>query len=53
MKEMISVISSIDKLIIDINNDIESENYDKLVQYNNKGNELYTTYSWWLLKPEI
>lgn len=52
-KEMISVISSIDKLIIDINNDIESENYDKLVQYNNKGNELYTTYSWWLLKPEI
>ena len=52
-EEMISMTESIDKLITDINKDIESENYDNLGQYNNEGNELYTTYSLWLLEPEI
>lgn len=52
-EEMISMTESIDKLITDINKDIESENYDNLGQYNNKENELYTTYSLWLLEAEI
>lgn len=52
-EEMISMTESIDNLITDINNDIKSKNYDKLGEYNDIGNELYTTYSLWLLKPEI
>ena len=52
-EEMISMIDDIDNLTKDINKDIESKNYKNLAQYNDKGNELYTTYSLWLLKPEI
>ena len=47
------MIDDIDNLVIDINKNIESKNYDKLELYNDRGNELYTTYSMWLLKPEI
>lgn len=52
-EEMISMIDDIDNLTKDINKDIESKNYKNLAKYNDKGNELYTTYSMWLLKPEI
>ena len=52
-EEMISMTESIDNLITDINNDIKSKNYDKFEEFNDIGNELYTTYSLWLLKPEI
>ena len=52
-EEMISMIDDIDNLTKDINKDIESKNYKNLAKYNDKGNELYTTYSLWLLKPEI
>lgn len=51
--EMISMIESIDQMIIDINNDIDAKNYDNLNSYNSKVNELYTIYSLWLLTPEI
>lgn len=52
-EEVISMIESIDKLIIDINHDIETKNYNNISQYNDKENELYNTYSLWLLKAEI
>lgn len=52
-EEMISMIESIDKLIIDINSDIEANNYDTIWQYNIKVIELYNTYSLWLMKAEI
>ena len=52
-EEVISMIDDIDNLTKDINKDIESKNYKNLAKYNDKGNELYTTYSMWLLKPEI
>ena len=51
--EMTTMIETIDELIVDINKGIESKDYSKFEDYNNKGNELYTTYSMWLIKPEI
>ena len=51
--EMTTMIETIDELIVDINKGIESKDYSKFEDYNNRGNELYTTYSMWLIKPEI
>ena len=52
-EEMISLTDSIDDLIVNINSGIESKDYSKFEEYNKKGNELYTTYAMWLIKPEI
>ena len=52
-EEIISLTDSIDELIVNINSGIELKDYSKFEEYNKKGNELYSTYAMWLIKPEI
>lgn len=52
-EDIISIIDEVESVIDKVNEDIEVKDYTKFTDYNTQMQDAYTSYSQWLLKPEI